>query len=102
MGRVMAGRVADMTEGSLSKVTVDGRDVLVANIGGRYYATDDTCTHSGASLSEGKLDGENIVCGWHGAAFECKTGKLAAFPARIGDLKSYSVTVEDGGVFIEV
>ena len=59
---------------------------VVANIDGEYCATDDTCTHSGSSLSEGKLDGCTITCGWHGAQFDCKTGKLVKFPAKIRDL----------------
>ena len=40
--------------------------------------------------------------GWHAASFECKSGKLAKFPAKIEDLKSYKVTVENGDVFVEV
>ncbi len=56
-----------------------------------YYAVNDTCTHAGASLSEGSLDGTIITCGWHGAKFDCKTGKLSSFPAKIKDLNSYKV-----------
>ncbi|MFB5648763.1 MAG: Rieske (2Fe-2S) protein, partial [Candidatus Nitrosomaritimum aestuariumsis] len=78
------------------------RDVLVANIDGEYYATDDSCTHSGSSLSEGKLDGCVITCGWHKAEFDCKTGKLVKFPAKINNLGAYNVTVEDDNVFVEM
>ena len=43
----------------------------------------DSCTHSGSSLSEGKLDGCTITCGWHGAAeFDSKTGKLVEIPNK--------------------
>ena len=69
---------------------------------GEFYAITDTCTHAGASMANGKIDGENIICGWHAASFECKSGKLAKFPAKIEDLKSYKVTVENGDVFVEV
>ena len=62
---------------------------------------DDTCTHSGASLSEGQIEGSIVTCGWHGAKFDCKTGKLNKFPAKINDLKSYPVVVEADEVFIE-
>ena len=74
----------------------------VANVNGEFYAITDTCTHAGASMANGKIDGENIICGWHAASFECKSGKLAKFPAKIEDLKSYKVTVENGDVFVEV
>ncbi len=56
----------------------------------------------GASLSEGKLEGSAITCGWHGAQFDCKTGKLEKFPAKINDLKSYNISVESDNVFVEV
>lgn len=102
MGRIIAGKTTDIPLGKMIKVTVDGRDILVANIDGTYCAMDDTCTHSGASLSEGRMEGSIVVCGWHGAQFDCKTGKLAKFPAKIRDLKSYNVTVESNDVFIEV
>lgn len=102
MGKIIAGKVSDISEGKLHKISIDGKDILVTNIGGSYYAMDDTCTHSGASLSEGKLEGTSAICGWHGAQFDCKTGKLEKFPAKINDLKSYKVVVEADDVFIEV
>ena len=102
MGKIIAGKIADILPGKMIKVSSDGRDILVANIDGEYCATDDTCTHSGSSLSEGKLDGCTITCGWHGAQFDCKTGKLVKFPAKIGDLASYNVTVESDNVFVEM
>ena len=102
MGKIIAGKVSDITPGKMIKIAVDGREVLVANIDGEFFATDDSCTHSGASLSEGKLEGCKITCGWHAAEFDCKTGKLVKFPARIRDLTSYKVSVDSNDVFIEV
>ena len=102
MGKIIAGKISDIPPGKMIKVSIDGRDVLVANIDGEYRATDDTCTHSGSSLSEGKLDGCTITCGWHGAQFDCKTGKLSKFPAKIRDLTSYNVVVESDNVFVEM
>ncbi len=102
MGKIIAGKISDIPSGKMIKVSIDGKDILVANIDGKYCATDDTCTHSGSSLSEGKLDECTITCGWHGAQFDCKTGKLIKFPAKIRDLASYSVVVESDTVFVEM
>ena len=102
MGKIIAGKISDIPPGKMIKVSIDGKDVLIANIDGKYCATDDTCTHSGSSLSEGKLDGCIITCGWHGAQFDCKTGKLSKFPAKIRDLTSYNVVVESDNVFVEM
>ncbi|MGQ0795425.1 MAG: Rieske (2Fe-2S) protein [Nitrosopumilaceae archaeon] len=102
MGRIIVGKTADITPGKTHKVTADGKEILVANIDGNYFAMDDTCTHAGASLSEGKLDGSILTCDWHGAKFDCKTGKLHAFPAKIKDLNSYKLVVELDNLFLEL
>ena len=102
MGKIIASKTSDITKRKMIKVSIDGRDILVANIDGEYCATDDSCTHSGSSLSEGKLDGCTITCGWHAAEFDCKTGKLSKFPAKIRDLTLYNVTVESNMVFVEM
>ena len=102
MGKIIVGKTADIPPGKMIKASIDGRDILVANIDSNFYATDDSCTHSGSSLSEGKLDGCIITCGWHKAEFDCKTGNLVKFPAKIRNLGSYNVTVESENVFVEM
>ncbi len=103
MGRFLICKEAELQPGSMKKVTINGQDVLVTNIDGKYYATDDTCTHAGASLSEGVFrDGCTVVCGWHGAQFDCTSGKLTKFPVTIRDLGSYKTVTESGDVFVEI
>lgn len=102
MGKIIAGKVSDIPPGKMIKISVDGKEIMVANIDGGFCAIDDTCTHSGASLSEGSLDGCVVTCGWHKAEFDCKTGKLIKFPAKINDLASYKVTNESDNVFVEM
>jgi nitrite reductase/ring-hydroxylating ferredoxin subunit len=102
MGKIIAGKVLDIPPGKMIKIAVDGKDVMVANIDGDFCAMDDSCTHSGASLSEGSLEGCIVTCGWHKAEFDCKTGKLVKFPAKINNLASYNVTVESDNVFVEM
>lgn len=98
----MAGKTVDIPLGKMIKVSVDGKEIMVANVDGNYCAIDDSCTHSGASLSEGKLDGHKVVCGWHGAQFDCKTGKLVKFPAKIRDVAAYNVSIESDDIFLEM
>lgn len=102
MGKIIVGKTADIPPGKMIKVSIDGRDVLVVNVDGKFFAIDDSCTHSGASLSEGKLEGCTITCGWHGAQFNCETGNLVKFPAKIRDLTSYSTIVESDSIFVEM
>ena len=102
MGKILVSKAADIPPGKMQKITADGKEILVVNVGGNYYALADTCTHAGASLSEGTLEDSVITCGWHGAKFDCKTGKLDSFPAKIKDLNCYKATIESGNVFLEV
>ena len=51
MGRIIACKSSELEAGQMKKVSVDSKDILVVNVNGNYFACDDTCTHSGASLS---------------------------------------------------
>ena len=101
MGKIFVGKTTDITSGQMKKVSVDENEVVILNMDGNYFAIDDTCTHAGGSLSEGKLDGSTIICDWHGAQFDCKNGKLIKFPAKINDLRTYKIIIEADKIFVE-
>jgi len=101
MGKILAGKTSDIPPGKMLKVSSNGKEILVANMDGKYFAMDDTCTHKGASLSEGTLEGSTVTCPWHGSTWDCKTGKLMDFATKLKDLASYKVAVESDSVFIE-
>ena len=101
MGKILAGKTSDIPSGKMLKVESDGKAILVANIDGNYFAMDDICTHQGANLSEGTLDGSTLTCPWHGSTWDCKTGKLIEFNTQLKDLASYKVLVESDNVFVE-
>ncbi|MHC5115109.1 MAG: non-heme iron oxygenase ferredoxin subunit [Planctomycetota bacterium] len=95
-------KVADLSEvpaGSARCVKLNGRAIALCNVDGTIYATDDTCTHADASLCEGHLDGHDLVCPLHFAAFDVRTGACTAPPAY-EDIQTYEVRVE--GEAIEV
>lgn len=102
MSRFKVAKTSDIPPGQLHKVSVEQKEIVIININGDFFAMDDTCTHAGASISDGKLDGSIVTCDWHGAQFDCKTGKLEKFPAKINDLKSYQVIIESDDVFVGV
>ena len=102
MGKILVGKTSDIPSGKMVMVSADGKDILVTNVDGKYYAMDDTCTHAGASLSEGSSDGSTVTCPWHGSTWDCKTGKMIAFGVHLNDLSSYKVTVESDEIFVEV
>ena len=90
-----------LAEGEHVVVDVDGDDVAVFNIGGEFYAIADVCTHDGAEIASGELDGDEIVCPRHGARFCVKTGQVKCAPAY-EDVATFAVRVEDGRIKLAV
>jgi nitrite reductase/ring-hydroxylating ferredoxin subunit len=98
--RVIAA-AADLPPGTGKAFAVAGRKIALFNVGGRFYAIDDCCTHDQASLAEGILDGNTIVCLLHAAEFDVTTGKVLCPPAS-EDVKSYPVIVSGDSIEIEL
>ena len=66
MGRIIVAKTNEIKPNQIKQVSIDGKDIVVINIDGSYFAINDTCTHAGGSLSEGKVEGSIITCDWHG------------------------------------
>lgn len=59
----------------MKHVEVRGKEILIANIDGKFYALNDRCGHMNALLSMGNLANDNIVtCPFHGARFDIISG----------------------------
>ena len=80
MGYVRALSVRDLTPGTMTRVDVNGKKILVANLKGAYYAMGDICMHRGCSLSNGTISGENIECPCHGSTYSIVTGNIVRGP----------------------
>ncbi len=93
--------VPDLQPGELTAVDVEGTRVAIANVDGRLYAFDDTCTHEQCSLSEGVLEGTVVACACHGAEFDVTTGAVVAPPAIV-PVKTYPVRVEGGRLVVDL
>jgi len=91
---------SEVPEGGAVKVERDGLILAVFNLGGRFFVTDDTCTHGPGSLSEGDIDGEIVECNFHNGAFHIPTGRVEAPPCMI-PLRTYVVSVVEDQVCIE-
>ncbi|HET7148518.1 MAG TPA: Rieske 2Fe-2S domain-containing protein [Candidatus Nitrosopolaris sp.] len=77
---VEVANVNEIPVGKMKHVEVDGKEILVANIGGNIYAMDDRCGHMNALLSMGNLTGNTLACPFHGSKFDAITGKKLTEP----------------------
>jgi nitrite reductase/ring-hydroxylating ferredoxin subunit len=100
-GWVRVAAVADVAEGQVHAVRVDGREIALYHLpGGEFRATDNICTHEYAQLSDGWLENGAIECPLHAARFDVKTGKALCAPAE-EDLKVFEIRVEGGDLLIK-
>ncbi|HLE34591.1 MAG TPA: Rieske 2Fe-2S domain-containing protein, partial [Nitrososphaerales archaeon] len=76
MAKVAVGKASEITNGKMVGVQAGGKEVLVANVDGKYYAMGNICNHAGANLHEGELNGNELVCPWHGSKWNVTNGDL--------------------------
>jgi nitrite reductase/ring-hydroxylating ferredoxin subunit len=96
---VEVGKAGELAPGTMKRVDLRGRRILLVNVAGRICAVDDTCTHEEASLSTGVLRGELVKCPLHGSRFNVCTGKALEEPAE-EDLRTYPVRLEGERILI--
>lgn len=66
--------------GAFEHVAIAGHDLLICNVGGAFYAIENRCSHQKKPLDQGRLVREGIVCPFHGATFDVRTGASTGFP----------------------
>ncbi|HXT38286.1 MAG TPA: bifunctional 3-phenylpropionate/cinnamic acid dioxygenase ferredoxin subunit [Chloroflexota bacterium] len=82
-------------------VTVGSERIALFNVDGAIYATDDTCSHAQASLSDGWLEDNEITCPLHGAIFDVTTGQPLTLPAT-KPVRTYEVHIEGDDIYLEL
>jgi nitrite reductase (NADH) small subunit len=90
----------DVSVGNSKGVSVEGKEIGLFNVAGEFYAMDNLCPHRGAPLSDGRMVGAQIVCPWHGWAFDVQRGALMMDPTRCQ--KVFPVKRKDGDVFVDM
>ena len=88
---------ANFLPGSFRRLDLGGVAVAVFNVDGRYYAIEDLCSHEAETLSDGPLDGLEIICPRHAARFSLLTGDALSPPAY-EPVAVFPVRVEQGRV----
>lgn len=78
-------------EGEAREFEANGKTICVANTGEGYAAMDNVCVHRGGPLGQGVVDGNKVICPWHGWTFDANTGvcthnsdvRVAVYPLKI-------------------
>ena len=96
---IKVAQVDALPPGKMWRLEIGGRRILLANVRGQFFATDDTCTHEDASLSTGFLQDEWVKCPLHGSRFNVCTGEVADEPADV-NLRTYAVRIDGNDIWL--
>jgi toluene monooxygenase system ferredoxin subunit len=88
----------ELWDGEMESYDVDGSEILVLRIDGRYHAYDGSCPHQRQPLVEGTLDGTTLTCSAHEWMFDARTGQ--GINPRGSCLTRHEVRIVDGAVLV--
>lgn len=94
------GSLDDIPEGELRGARVAGRKLCLGRSAEGYFAIDDECPHAAGSLSEGMIDGSEVICPLHAYAFDTRTGECPDDPSC--NIRRYPVRRENGRLQVQL
>ena len=86
-------RLDELEEGAMKAIDLGGEEVVVAKVGGECFAFGGLCSHEGAPMVEGTLEGTTVTCPWHFTEFDVKTGAVVGGVTN-DPLPAYEVRVD--------
>ena len=111
---IEVAKTEELKSGTMKMVMAEGREILLARVGDKYFATDDRCPHMKGDLSQGKLEGTVVTCPRHGSRFDITSGQVirwlkGGLMSKLGGalktskpLTVYNLKVENGKILVEV
>jgi nitrite reductase (NADH) small subunit len=101
LSEVRVARLEDLRADQPTLVEAEGTRIVLVRVSDTVYACDDTCSHHGGPLSEGRLSGTRLACPWHGWMYDVRTGDCM-MPSRGTRVASYPVRVDGGDIWVEL
>ena len=99
MNWVDAGAAAGLKSGEAISIQIGRQMVAVARSGDEFFAVEDICTHDGAELTGGAIEGTEIICPRHGARFCLRTGE-ALTPPAYEPIRVFETKLESGRLWV--
>ena len=107
--------IEELQEGKMKEVDVANRQILIAKVKDKYYATQGQCPHMGGRLALGTLSNTLVTCPVHGSQFDLVDGKVIRwtnFPGWMSSfikimkpakpLETFKIYTEGDNIFIDV
>ena len=77
---VEAGKVNEISNGQMKHTEINGKEIVIANLDGKFYAFAERCGHMNARLSRGNINQNIVTCPFHAAKFDITSGKKIGEP----------------------
>ena len=95
MGKLIrVASIDELPEGTMKKYQIQGIEILIARIGGKYYANQNKCPHFGGDLSKGQLEGNIVTCPRHSSQFNLLDGSVVRWLKGTGLISSIGKTLK--------
>ncbi len=91
-------RTPELGPGNMREVHAHGEDLVLLNVGQTYYALSAHCPNDGTNLAtEGRLEGDLLVCPNDEWTFDVRTGQRVRPPGGPA-LRRYTIRVEENEI----
>ena len=97
---VPVAKAADLPEGTMQMVQVDGTHILLVRQDG-LHALQGTCSHEYFELDKGFLTADSVTCALHLSRFDLTSGEALDPPAEL-PLVRYPVRIEGDDIVVEL
>jgi nitrite reductase (NADH) small subunit len=99
MAFVRTAKTNEVSPGTIREFHVEGKAVALANIGGKFFAINNTCLHRGGPLGKGTMEGNFVTCPWHGWQYDVTNGKVKQNPSV--EVDCYKIEVRGEDIFVD-
>ena len=98
---VKAASASEIAPGTCRLVILKGKEIVLFNVDGDFFALDNLCTHEEGPLCEGEIEVHEVTCPWHGAKFDIRTGEVLCDPAYEA-VARHNVRVAGSDIEVEI
>ncbi len=107
MTGIKVAKTSEIPPGTMIGIGIKGIYYLIANVEGKFYAMDGTCSHLGGQLWKGTLDGFVVKCPRHGSRFDLRTGEVVSqlripLIGKAKPLRTYPVLIDGEDLSIDI
>lgn len=98
---ILVGPPESLAPGARKLVFLQGGpSAIVFNVGGQFFAMENSCPHAGASMAGGPCVEHIISCPSHGLRFDIRNGQCTASASL--RIPTYEVVMEDKQLWLRV